>query len=199
MEQDELVRTACRVARIEGGESALRWLRATLGILSDWGGSDARRALREVFPSSLLRGAGARGRSYAAVVRSAPDGSEGVRLVLEAARRVREPDPGKVGVTLPPLVGLIKERLGAGRSEQVAAALPPEVAADFRAASAASPWTYGLIAQSYARPSLQRPNIAGELGSGTRTAAGQDVEATGSPSSGPNPADEPALADPDPR
>jgi uncharacterized protein (DUF2267 family) len=149
---DELVHRAYAIGRTESDERALRWLRTIVSILGDWGGSDAKAALKEALPSELFSGAGSSGRSFRAAAEAGGTTDEEAALLVEAGRRVKQPDPGKVGMTIRPLMGLLKERLSATQVDRVAAHLPPAVQRQFRAATTQAPFPYRLIPQSYARP-----------------------------------------------
>ena len=150
---DELVLRAYSIGRTENEERALRWLRAVVSILGDWGGSDAKAALKEALPSELFSGAGSSGRSFRAAAAAGGPVDESSALQIEAGHRAKQPDPGKVGMTIRPLMGVLKERMTPAQVDRVASGLPPAVQQQFRGATTQAPFAYSLIPQSYARPS----------------------------------------------
>lgn len=152
---DELVDLAARSARTKDRGIAARWLRAVASLLADWSAPDGRAALKSALPRGCFRGGGTSGRSYDKALEAA-GGDARVAIIEEAARRTHEDDPRNVAMTLVPLLGVVKEALArAGGDAAVAtlvASLPAALHAEVRRASAAAPWTYRLIPQSYARP-----------------------------------------------
>jgi hypothetical protein len=157
---DTLCRNASRVARCGTPERALDWLRAVASTLADWGGDRAKAVLEAALPAELFKGRGSSGRSYEKALKDETDAGRDVVLIQEVARRVKEPDPGQVGVSVGPLVGLLKAEMTAAQVDELIVSLPPFVAEDVRRASVRAPWGYGLIPQSYARPTAKRPNTA---------------------------------------
>ena len=153
MSFEQMVGDAWRIGRCASEERARRWVRVTASILADWGGPAAKDVLSAVLPKQALRGGGTSGRSVEAARKAAAPGTDdGTLMLREAARRSHEPDPGKVSMTLLPILGLIKARMDAGQVATLVASLPEGVARDVRAATAESPWPFAVIDQSYARP-----------------------------------------------
>jgi uncharacterized protein (DUF2267 family) len=152
---DDLVMRAERLGRPGTREMARRWLVVAASILRDAASGDAREVLASALPKELLGGAGSKGHSWSSAL-SRADGDARQALAQEAGHRARQPDPGKVAMTLVPVLALLRAEVeqhgGAAAVERLASSLPPAVAEAWRTASAAPPWGYGLIPQSYARP-----------------------------------------------
>lgn len=155
---ESLVERAAALGRINTRTRALRWLRAVAGILADWGGDRARRALAEALPAEVLRGTGSGGATWEKARAGVGPMGETAAPIEEAARRARQPDPGKAALTFRALAGLIKEQLTPEQAEAVSAGLPAPAAALFEAASTEAPWGYRLPPQSYARPDRVGPH-----------------------------------------
>ena len=150
-----MVQDVRKLAQVESDVRALRWLRAAASTLAAWGGSEARKILETALPKELFSGAGTRGRS-AAKAQAAVGGSAATALFAEIGERAGEEDPGKMGQTATAAIALLKLGLPADQLPQLLAALPAEIAAEVRDASACAPWKYFLIPQSYARPAAKR-------------------------------------------
>lgn len=153
---DELVKECRRLGGVETEALALRWLRAIVSVLSDWGGAGAARALATGVPGSLFSGPGSKGHSLAKTQELVPGASPRVAFFSELGRRVGQEDPGKVAQMATPAIALLKARLAPEQLQALIASLPGDVADEVRDASVAPPWGYFLIPQSYARPTRKR-------------------------------------------
>jgi len=152
---DELVTRAERAGRPGSHAMARKWLTVVASVLRDAASGDAASVAMNALPEELRSGAGSKGHSWSSALARA-GGDARAALANEAGHRAGQPDPGKVGMTLAPILGVVRDEVekqgGSAAVERLAAALPPDVADAWRNASSAPPWRFGLIPQSYARP-----------------------------------------------
>ena len=152
----QLVREAQVVGRIPSPEEAERWVRAVASILADWSG-EAGEGVRSSLPRELFHGRGSGGRSHEKTLSESARQGTSSALLDEAGRRAGQPDPGKVGVTLRPLLALLRDALPGAQAAALQEALPPAVGHHLQQATTTAPWAFRLLPQSYARPARTGP------------------------------------------